>query len=224
MTATRAQRRLEPAELLYGRILASAVGGEAVEARVRILGGSEHALPIGRWLAPVDVADRAVLAYAAAPVLDVGCGPGRHLAALTAAGVEALGIDLSPVAVRLARARGADALLRSVFDDVPRSGRWRTVLLLDGNIGIGGAPTALLARARALVAPGGRVIVETGPPATQTRRVRVRLESRGTLSPWFGWAIVGARGIVPIARAAGLRSNAWICAGGRWFVCLERPR
>src|SRR5215216_5046549 len=66
-----------------------------------------------------------------------------------------LGLDLSPVAVRLARARGAEAIMRSVFADVPRDGTWRTALLLDGNIGIGGAPEALLARARALVAPGG---------------------------------------------------------------------
>ena len=60
----------------------------------------------------------------------------------------ALGLDLSPVAVRLARARGAEAILRSVFADVPGAGRWRTALLLDGNIGIGGAPVPLLERAR----------------------------------------------------------------------------
>ena len=155
--------RLEPAELLYGRLLASAAGGAApAEARIRIADGHAHALPLARWLAPVDAADRAVLAQAAAPVLDIGCGPGRHLAALAAAGHDGLGLDLSPVAVRLARARGAEAILRSVFADVPRAGTWRTALLLDGNIGIGGAPAALLARARALVAPGGAVLVETG--------------------------------------------------------------
>jgi SAM-dependent methyltransferase len=223
MTRVRTERRLEPAELLYGRMLASAIGGEPVDARVRILGGSEHPLPLGRWLAPVDAADRAALEHACAPVLDIGCGPGRHLAALAADGVSGLGIDLSPVAVRLARARGADALLRSVFADVPRAGRWGTALLLDGNIGIGGAPAALLSRTRALVAPGGRVIVETGSPEAQTRSIRVRLETRGAVSPWFAWATVGARGIAPLARAAGLRPLAAVADGDRWFACLERP-
>jgi SAM-dependent methyltransferase len=217
--------RIEPAELLYGRLLASAAGGvEPGGARIRIDRGGAHELPVGRWLGPVDEADRAVLAHAAAPVLDIGCGPGRHLAALAATGQAGLGLDLSPVAVRLARARGAEAILRSVFADVPRAGRWQTALLLDGNIGIGGAPEALLARACALVAPGGAVLAETGPPDAPTRRVRVRLEAPGAISPWFGWATVGARGIAPLARAAGLRPAETFSAGGRWFARLERTR
>ena len=226
MSAVTALRphRLEPAELLYGRLLASAAAGaEPVEARVRLAGGRATGLPLHKWLAPVDAADRAVLAHAVAPVLDIGCGPGRHLAALAAAGHDGLGLDLSPVAVRLARARGAEAILRSVFADVPRAGTWNTALLLDGNIGIGGAPAALLARARALVAPGGSVLVETGSPTEPTRRIRVRLESRSAMSPWFGWATVGAEGIGALAEAAGLETSAPIEAGGRWFVRLVRP-
>jgi methyltransferase family protein len=215
--------RVEPAELLYGRLLASvAAGVEPGDARVRIADGRALKLPLARWLAPVDAADRAVLAHAVAPVLDIGCGPGRHLAALAAAGQAGLGLDLSPVAVRLARARGAEAIMRSVFADVPRAGTWRTALLLDGNIGIGGAPEALLARVRALVSPRAAVLVETGPPDAPTRRVRVRLETPGAVSPWFGWATVGADGIGPLARAAGLRPRETFAAGGRWFVRLER--
>ena len=222
VAAERPGRTLEPAELLYGRLLASAAAGEPGGARFRLAGGHAHQLPVDRWLAPVDGADRAVLAQAEAPVLDIGCGPGRHLAALAAAGHAGLGLDLSPVAVRLARARGADAILRSVFADVPHAGTWRTALLLDGNIGIGGAPAGLLARARALIAPGGAVLVETGPPDSPTRRLRVRLETPGAMSPWFGWATVGADGIAPLARAAGLVPAAPFSAGGRWFARLER--
>jgi SAM-dependent methyltransferase len=217
--------QLEATELLYGRLLASAAAGAAPgEARFRIGDGRTQHLPLQRWLAPVDAADRAVLARAEAPVLDIGCGPGRHLAALAAAGHEGLGLDLSPVAVGIARARGAEAILRSVFADVPRAGAWRTALLLDGNIGIGGAPGALLARACALIAPGGAVLVETGPPDAPVRRVRVRLETAAAISPWFGWATVGATSIAPLAHAAGLLAAPPFSAGRRWFVRLERSR
>ena len=213
----------EPSEGLYGRLLATvAAGEEDADAHLRLADGRAHPLPLAQWLAPVDAADRAVLEHAAAPVLDIGCGPGRHVAALAASGREGLGIDLSPVAVRLARARGAEAILRDVFADVPRAGTWRTALLLDGNIGIGGAPEALLARARELIAPGGAVLVETGPPGTPTRRVRVRLEADDAVSPWFGWATVGPEGIEALARTAGLVPAAALEAGERWFVRLER--
>jgi hypothetical protein len=51
----------------------------------------------------------------------------------------------------------------------------------------------------------------------------VRLETPGAISPWFGWATVGADGIAPLARAAGLRLRAAFAAGDRWFARLERP-
>ena len=87
-------------------------------------------------------------------MLDLGCGPGRHLAALRALGKRGLGVDLSPVAVALARDRGADAINGSLWANVP--GTWRTILLLDGNIGIGGNPVALLRRAGELLAAARR--------------------------------------------------------------------
>jgi len=223
-TAGPVTTRVEPAELLYGRLLASVAAGAPAEGRVRLAGGGAYPLPIDRWLAPVDAVDRAVLEHALEPVLDIGCGPGRHLAALAASGRVGLGLDLSPVAVRLARARGADAMLRSVFANVPRPGTWRTALLLDGNIGIGGQPGALLLRARALVARGGRVLVETGRPGAPARRHRVRLESQGAMSPWFHWATVGADALPDLALAVGLVPRERFGADGRWFWQLDRMR
>ena len=97
-------------------------------------------------------------------MLDVGCGPGRIVAALTDHGRLALGIDIAEHAVALTRGRGTNALRRNVFDPLPGEGRWATVLLLDGNVGIGGDLDALL---RAGDAPCSRrtagVIVEIDP-------------------------------------------------------------
>ena len=57
------EHRLEAPELLYGRLLASAAaGGEPVEARFRLADGRAQRLPLHKWLAPVDAADRVVLA------------------------------------------------------------------------------------------------------------------------------------------------------------------
>jgi SAM-dependent methyltransferase len=205
-----------PADLLYRRLLASAVSGAAI----RQSDGRVEPLQIERWLADADAVDEEILAAVEAPVLDLGCGPGRHLAALRAAGKRGLGVDLSPVAVEIARGRGAEAINASLWSQIP--GRWRTVLLLDGNIGIGGAPTLLLRRAGQLLAAGGTILVEVDPPGSPTQRVRVRLEAPGVVSEWFRWARVGVDGIDAVARRAGFAVADVRALAGRTFVTLRR--
>jgi SAM-dependent methyltransferase len=205
-----------PADLLYGRLLASAVSGAAI----RQSDGRVEPLEIDRWLADADAVDEEILAAVEAPVLDLGCGPGRHLAALRAAGKRGLGVDLSPVAVEIARGRGAEAINASLWSQIP--GRWRTVLLLDGNIGIGGAPTLLLRRAGQLLAAGGTIVVEVDPPGSPTPRVRVRHEAPGVVSEWFRWARVGVDGIDAVARRAGFAVADVRALAGRTFVTLRR--
>jgi SAM-dependent methyltransferase len=208
-----------PATALYGHALDDPAAGH----RLRWDDGSVHALPLERWLGPLAAADEGVLARVAAPVLDIGCGPGRHVAALAQRGVLALGVDISPAAVRRARARGAAAIERSVFDRVPGAGNWAAALLLDGNIGIGGDPRALLHRVESLLARGGAALVELEPPGLGVRPTRARIEHGDAHSEWFPWARVGADAIGPLAAAARLSlAETWAC-GARHFAQLEAP-
>ena len=226
---THAPAALSPlsADALYGRLLASAAqhldgAGPAPRGRIRLADGRLEPLPLDRWLAPADAADEAILADVEGPVLDLGCGPGRHLAALRALGKRGLGVDLSPVAVELARGRGADAISGSLWASVPGGRSWRTILLLDGNIGIGGAPVALLRRAGELLAPGGAIIAEADPPGAPTHRVRIRLEAPGLVSEWFRWARVGVDGAADVAGRAVFAVEATRKLAGRTFVTLRR--
>src|SRR5260370_12869273 len=79
-----------------------------------------------------------------------------------------------------------------------------TVLLADGNIGIGGDPAALLRRAGELLAPAGKALVEIEPPGSPLRLEQVRLCHAGVASAWFPWAFVGADHISDVARDPGL--------------------
>ncbi len=58
-----------------------------------------------------------------APVLDIGYGVGRDLAALTEAGVAAVGVDLSAVMLEAATGRGGAPLVRATGDRLPFADR-----------------------------------------------------------------------------------------------------
>ncbi|WP_407288350.1 methyltransferase domain-containing protein [Streptomyces sp. BP-8] len=203
-------------------------------------------LEVERWCARADAADLSALGRCEGAVLDIGCGPGRLVAELAAQGRPVLGIDVSRAAVARTAATGGAALHRSVFDPLPDEGSWGTALLLDGNIGIGGDPRALLARTAELLAPSGLLIVETAP-ADLDERVEVRVdngryaflghghghddECRAPGAP-FPWARVGTRALLRYAAATGWTpAERWTFArpgqspaAGRCFVSLRLRR
>lgn len=175
------------------------------------------------WCQDVIAGDETLLNRCTGPTLDVGCGPGRLTGALTGSGRPVLGIDISATAVHLTRRRGAVALRRDVFDPVPGTGRWRHLLLADGNIGIGGDPHRLLRRCRELLAPEGRLHVELAAPGTPgwAGIATVRTPS-GQTSP-LSWACVPVDGLAGPATAAAMRVLDTWTERGRWFATLS-PR
>ncbi|MFI5763153.1 class I SAM-dependent methyltransferase [Streptomyces sp. NPDC051563] len=182
-------------------------------------------LDLQRWCARADEGDGTVLRRCAGRVLDIGCGAGRLVEALTARGRQVLGIDVCPSAVITTVCRGGPALSRSVFDPLPGEGRWGTVLLIDGNIGIGGDPRRLLRRVRDLVHWEGLLLVETAATdVDERRRARIHAGQR-PVSAVFPWALVGTAALTRHAASSGwTEADRWTTAGGRHFVSLQAWR
>ena len=92
-----------------------------------------------RYVGPVDAMDLEVVDRCTGPTLDVGCGPARFVSALLAKGS-------TPRRRRRAGDRRRSTDRRHdvspslVFELLPGEGRWRHVLLIDENVGIGGYP------------------------------------------------------------------------------------
>lgn len=188
-------------------------------------GSRGRRIDVGRFLAAADAVDGEAIRRADSPVLDVGCGPGRMLRAAAVRGHTVLGIDVSEAAVRIARRQGLPVLRRSVFGHVPGCGRWGTAILLDGNIGIGGDPIALLRRCVDLVRPhGGRVLIETHVDPLRDRAFQsLVIDDIGRRSLPFAWAEVGTVALRRHAASAGLvRQQEW-ASRDRTFAQYVRP-
>ncbi|MGZ4447492.1 MAG: class I SAM-dependent methyltransferase [Nocardioides sp.] len=188
------------------------------------LGDEPVHLPMAEWSREADDGDHeALLAHCVGTTLDVGCGPGRLVARLAELGHVVLGIDVVAEAVQQTRDRGVPALVRDVFERVPGEGRWQSVLLADGNIGIGGDPVALLTRLRELLDPRGRIVVELGLPGLGLRSAWAALQCGCARSRPFRWSTVGVDAIEEVAARAGLVVAATHRHGERWTAVLEEP-
>jgi SAM-dependent methyltransferase len=190
---------------------------------LRTADGRALPLQVARWCGPPDATDEDLLRHCRGPVLDVGCGPGRLTVALTEQGVPAMGVDISRAAVTRVRQAGAHALHRSVFDPLPGHGRWATVLLADGNIGIGGRPSRLLHRCAELLAPGGQILIEAEPEDVDEQMTAWLEHPDGRRGPVFPWARMGTAALLCAAADAGLHVTERWRDCDRAFVCAAKP-
>ena len=169
-----------------------------------------------------------VMPGGAARVLDVGCGAGRHLLWAEARGRTATGLDSSPGAVEVARARGARDVRRLdvMADDLPGDlTGFDLILLMGHNIGIGGdiaGATALLRTLAARLSSGGHICLtsqdvsptdDPGHLAYQRAnlaagrpegQMRLRFVDGDATGPWFRWLHLGPDAMRAIAADAGL--------------------
>ncbi len=207
----------------YARALTNGTGTLTLRPNVRNAADSVE-FDVRSWCGEASPLEHSLLRSLKGPVLDIGCGPGRLLAAAQHLGIPALGIDTSPEAVHRARARGVRALEQSVFAPVPQTGLWQSIILLDGNIGIGGSITSLLLRCGQLIAPHGTLLVEVEDDDNLDSVYSAVLEDAdGNRSEPFRWARTGSLGLASRARGSEWTVSSTQRLQGRVF-CRLSPR
>ena len=187
---------------------------------------------------------RALAAVARGPVLDLGCGAGRHALHLQRCGSAVTAIDMSPGAVAVCRARGLRDVRLGDLTDPPRDWRWGTVLLMGGNLGLAGdwdATRRLLAQLADLAAPGARLIGDSvDPTLTDNPRhlayqraqrdagryvgqVRLRLRYGARVTPWWEQLNVRVADLVPLVQGTGWAVEDHRTDGVDHYVILTKP-
>lgn len=158
------------------------------------------------------------------PVLDLGAGAGRAGLYLQDRGLSVTAVEASPGAAQVCRSRGiADVRLGDV-NDPPADLTWAGVLLLCGNLGLGGSfdgSRRLLARLAGLVAPGAVLIGDSVTP-TSSARVALRIRYRDLVTPWWQQYNIPAVQMSALVDGTGWRMERHLVDGDDHAVLLRR--
>jgi SAM-dependent methyltransferase len=213
-----------PAADPLGAAMVDFAAGRQAPAWLRVAPGRRLTHDLAAYFAPVTAHERALLDLVEGPVLDVGCGPGRHARLLQARGLTAIGLDRSLLALGLARSLGLRHWLHADarFGPLPPV---RTALLLDGNLGLAGTPAGavqLLQRLATSCGPGGQLLVGGRAPRHRwLRPLVVRDEYRNLVGPWGRWLQASLPAVLDLATPAGWRLQHAVTAGARYWAILR---
>jgi len=171
--------------------------------------------------------------YVKGRVLDIGCGGGRWSLYLQKKGHDVLGIDISPLAVKVCKLRGLrNVAVKSISEVDSRLGRFDTILMIGNNFGLFGEPKRarqLLKRFYNMTGPDARIIAESldiyKPPVDPVHRryhlrnrrlgrmpgqVHMRIRYRTYATPWFDYLLVSPPEMKRILRGTGWKVKKFI--------------
>ena len=186
--------------------------------------------------------EREAIAEARGPVLDIGCGAGRVALYLQQQGREVMGIDNSPLAVRVTRLRGVKRARILAIEDIHTLRRkFDTIVLFGNNFGLlGGVKKArrLLSTMHRITGPEAAIIAAAADPyATrdplhlayqeQNRRrgrlpgqLRLRIRYRQLCGPWFDYLFVAPDEMCSLVENTGWTIGRIIRTGGPSYAAI----
>lgn len=191
--------------------------------------------------------EKSAIRLAKRRVLDIGCGGGRHSLFLQENGLDVTGVDISPLAIQVCKARGLkDARVMSIDRVGPSLGRFDTILMLGNNFGLFGNKSkarVLLRRFLNMTNPKGRIIAESldiyKPPVDPAHKryhmmntgrgrmpgqVKIRIRYRSLATPWFDYLLVSKKEMKQILMGTGWRVRRFFSSkkGPAYIAVIER--
>lgn len=156
--------------------------------------------------------EKEAMKFVTGRVLDVGCGAGRHSLYLQARGFDVVGIDSSPLAIEVCKARRLqNAQILSVMQITRQFGIFDTILMLGNNFAlVGNVKRArwLLRRFHKMTTQSGWIIAQTRDPyktevvehleyharnrekGMMSGETRIRVRYKKYVTPWVDFFMV----------------------------------
>lgn len=141
------------------------------------------------------------------PVLDLGAGAGRSAIHLQDRGLQVTAVEASRGAAEVCRRRGVRDVRESDLNDPPADQEWGAVLLLCGNLGLGGSwdgNRRLLATLAEISQPDA-VLVADSVNDTGRAEIRLRIRYGDLATPWWRQRNVAADEVESLVQGTGWR-------------------
>jgi SAM-dependent methyltransferase len=190
-------------------------------------------------------AERKAMRSVVGRVLDVGCGAGRVGLHLQARGHDVLGIDNSPLAVRVARERGMEQVRVLPISEIDGSlGTFDTIVMMCNNFGLAGSRAGakrLLRTFRRITSGRGRILAASTDPrhgrsphrayyqrnrgrGRMPGQIRGRIRYRAYATPWADFLLVSRAEMRSLVRDTGWRIRRFVDAndGPLYVAILEK--
>ena len=162
---------LKPEEDAYGQMLWAYYEGREVFQIVERDDGLINAMTPKRLFSDYEdwhLIEQKAMEFVKGRVLDIGCGAGRHSLYLQNKGFDVLGIDISPLAIKVSELRGLKKTkIMSIEDTNFQPNSFDTIIMLGGNFGLFGSfkqAQKLFRRFHKMTSDNALIIADTRDP------------------------------------------------------------
>jgi SAM-dependent methyltransferase len=190
--------------------------------------------------------EKKALRYVQGRVLDIGCGAGRHALYLQEKGMDVLGIDNSPLAIKVCKERGLrNAEVLSINQINRGLGVFDTILMLGNNFGLFGSfesAKRLLTKLSRITTDNSRIIAasndiyKTKNPehlnyhkynrkrGRMAGQIRLRVRYQKYTTPYFDYLMVSKSEMENILDGTDWQANKFIDSQGPVYVAIIDKR
>jgi len=180
-------------------------------------------------------------------VLDIGCGAGRHSLYLQRRGFDVLGIDNSPLAIKVCKHRGLKKARVMSIDEIDKFApdSFDTILMLGNNFGLFGSPRKareLLKKLYEITSPEGLIIAESRDPymtenpahleyhefkrkrGRMPGQLRIRIRFEKYVTDWFDYLIVSKNEMKQILEGTDWKIKKFIDSDSAQYIAIIQKR
>jgi len=238
-------RALKPEEDAFGQMIwAYYQGKEVFEIWERNDGYISVDLPKTYFSEYEDWAlhQRKAMEFVEGKVLDVGCGAGRHSLYLQKKGFDVLGIDVSPLAVKVCRLRGLKkARVMSIEEVNFKPSSFDSIIMVGNNFSLFGSfkkARRLLKRFHRMTSSNALIVTETRDPyktnnptyleyyefnkkrGRMSGRLRGRIRFEKYIGKWFDWLMVSKKEMKKILKGTGWKIKEFIDSNDSQYIAI----